>query len=120
MLRTIILIGFVTLSLRAFGDIPTVPHVELGRYAGVWYEIARIPQPSEAGCRCVQAEYTVRSEEQLGVVNTCRRDGAVTQARGTATVVERSAGSKLSVQIPPHRAGEYWIVALDSNYGHAM
>ena len=56
--------------------LPTVPCVDLARFAGRWHEIARLPNAFQRGCVGAQACYTPRRDGTLGVVNTC------TTARG--------------------------------------
>ncbi len=52
-----------------------VPYVDLGRYLGIWYEIlATIPQRFQKGCVGVTAEYSLRENGDIEVVNTCIQD----------------------------------------------
>ncbi|NCO21985.1 MAG: lipocalin family protein, partial [Rhodobacterales bacterium] len=60
------------------------------RYAGTWYEIARYPVPFQRGCVGTMAQYTLRPDGTLGVLNTCRDgalDGPVKQIEGSARLV---------------------------------
>jgi len=78
----------------------TVPHVDLARYAGTWYEIASYPQRFQKGCTGTSATYTLRADGTVEVLNRCARDslnGRVTVARGRAKVVDRTSGAKLKV-----------------------
>ncbi|MGH9902673.1 MAG: lipocalin family protein, partial [Pyrinomonadaceae bacterium] len=61
-----------------------VPSVDLSRYAGLWYEIARLPNRFEEKCAGdVTAQYTLLGADRLKVVNRCRkRDGRMTEAEG--------------------------------------
>jgi apolipoprotein D and lipocalin family protein len=64
-----------------------VPHVDLQRYLGTWHEIATIPQRFQMGCVGVTAEYSLRTNGDIQVVNTCLKetlDGEVRRARGKA------------------------------------
>ncbi len=64
--------------------------VELERYLGRWYEIARYPNRFEKGCEAVTAEYAKRPDGLISVTNTCREgapDGPVRRAIGKAKVV---------------------------------
>src|SRR5687768_8361336 len=58
----------------------TVASVDLSRYAGTWYEIARFPNSFEDGrgieCIEVTATYTPRPDGRLGVLNRCRNAAA--------------------------------------------
>src|SRR5687768_10962053 len=69
--------------------LPTVPSVDLARYAGVWYEIARLPMWFQRHCVSSKAVYTLRPDGAVGVHNECVTDrGGVDQAEGVATVVD--------------------------------
>jgi apolipoprotein D and lipocalin family protein len=42
-------------------ELRTVPHVDIERYVGTWYEIASFPQRFQRGCTGTTATYTIRS-----------------------------------------------------------
>ena len=102
---------------------PTVASVDLNRYAGLWYEIARYPNSFQQDCGGVTAEYTLRDDGKIRVVNTCRT-GDPRSSEGVARVVEGSNGSKLKVQFAPEwvpfAAGDYWILMLAEDYRFAL
>jgi apolipoprotein D and lipocalin family protein len=105
-------------------EIKTVESVDLQRYAGLWYEIARYPNRFEEGCVGVTAEYQVRNARTIDVVNTCHRPGEPTEvAEGVGKVVARS-GARLRVTFAPtwipFAWGDYWILALDEGYQTAL
>ncbi len=100
----------------------TVERVDLKRYAGTWYEIATIPMSFQKGCTGVTATYTLRSDGDVDVVNTCRKervDGELKTAKGKAWSVDPS-NAKLEVRFfwPFH--GSYWVIDLDPDYGWAV
>src|SRR5919112_419129 len=68
-----------------------VPAVDLSRYAGLWYEVARLPNRFEEKCAAdVTAEYTPRDDGRITVVNRCRkRDGRMTEAEGVARLADK-------------------------------
>jgi apolipoprotein D and lipocalin family protein len=105
----------------------TVERVDLQRYAGLWYEIARYPTSFQRNCEGVTAEYSLRPDGRVGVVNTCRAGtatGAPRRARGVATVIEGSNNAKIAVNfapIPlPKGQGNYWVIDLDPAYRTAV
>ncbi|HET6669476.1 MAG TPA: lipocalin family protein, partial [Pyrinomonadaceae bacterium] len=63
-----------------------VPSVDLGKYVGKWYEIARLPNRFEKQCvSTVTATYTLRSDGQIGVLNECKTaSGELRKAKGKA------------------------------------
>jgi apolipoprotein D and lipocalin family protein len=100
----------------------TVESVDVKRYMGRWYEIATIPMSFQKGCVGVTADYTLRPDGEVDVVNTCRKetlDGPERSVKGKAWVVDPS-NAKLEVQFfwPFH--GSYWIIDLDPAYGWAV
>lgn len=97
----------------------TVAHVDLERYMGRWYEIARLPQSFEKDCVGVTADYTLRENGKVTVINTCRKkslDGPVKRARGVARVVDEKTNARLEVSFFWPFWGDYWILELGSNY----
>jgi len=100
-----------------------VPYVDLQRYLGTWYEIATIPQSFQAGCVGVTAEYSLRKNGDIQVVNTCLQetlDGKVRKARGKARVVDRTTNAKLKVSFFWPFRGAYWVIGLDADYKWAI
>jgi apolipoprotein D and lipocalin family protein len=108
-------------------DLRPVASVDLTRYAGRWYEIARYPNRFERGCEAVTADYNVRPDGRVGVTNSCRQGPVGTRIRaveGTAQVIAGSSGARLAVYfapIPlPAGDGNYWIVYLSEDYQYAV
>lgn len=107
-----------------------VPFVDFSRYAGLWYEIARLPNRFEEKCAGdVTAEYTPLGADRLKVVNRCRRrDGRLTQAEGVARLADRKKeNSRLKVRFAPSYLsflpfvwGDYQIIELAPDYSHAL
>jgi len=100
-----------------------VPFVDLQKYLGTWYEIATIPQRFQKGCVGVTAEYKLRPDGDITVVNTCRQgslDGKVRTVRGKAWVVDKKTNAKLRVRFFWPFSGAYWIIGLDADYRWAI
>ncbi|MXU63900.1 lipocalin family protein [Oceanomicrobium pacificus] len=105
--------------------ISTVERVDLERYAGLWYEIARFPNSFERNCVGVTAEYLPRADGSVTVINTCRKnalDGEVERAEGIATVKDGSNGAWLKVKFVQWLpfAGDYLILGLAEDYSLAV
>jgi apolipoprotein D and lipocalin family protein len=101
----------------------TVPKVELPRYVGTWYEIARFPQRFQKDCVATTATYTQRSDGRIDVVNRCRKDslqGREKKVKGVAKVVEPQTNAKLKVRFFGPFWGDYWVVNLDPDYQWAV
>ncbi len=113
-------------------DLPpvkTVASVDLARYSGRWYEIARYPNWFQRGCAGdVTATYEPRDDGRIRVINRCARpDGSVKDAQGEARPVEGAANARLKVRFAPGWLsalpfvwGDYWIVGLADNYLWAL
>ena len=100
----------------------TVDRVDLGRYAGKWFEIATIPMSFQRGCVAVTATYTIREDGDVDVVNTCRKetlDGEERSVKGKAWSVDPS-NAKLEVRFFWPFTGAYWIIDLDPDYRWAV
>jgi len=107
-----------------------VPALDLQRYAGVWYEIARLPNPFQAKCaRSVVVRYGLRDDGRLDVVNECAEtDGRIHRASGVARLADpKGPPSKLKVRFAPAFLsflsavwGDYWVIDLAPDYSYAV
>ncbi|WP_188559295.1 lipocalin family protein [Hymenobacter glacieicola] len=108
---------------KLYAPLPTAAHVDLHKYAGLWYEVARLPTRFEKGCQHVTAEYKLQPDGKVRVLNTCHKEGLngpVETATATARAVD-STNSKLKVQFFWPFEGDYWILDLDlSDYRYAL
>ena len=109
-------------AASAQAPLETVAKVDLNRYTGRWYEIAKYPNVFERKCdRDITATYTLRSDDKIGVVNACKTiDGKPSVASGWAKVVDATTGSKLKVTFFWPFFGNYWIIELGANYEYAV
>ena len=117
-------IGAFSVARATLSEVPleTVPKVDLSRYTGHWFEIARYPNRFERKCDSnAMATYSLRSDGKISVVNTCKtREGKLTQSNGWAQVVDQKTGSKLKVTFFWPFFGDYWIIDLSPNYEYAV
>ncbi len=107
--------------------VKTVDHVDLKKYAGLWYEIARIPNKFQDQCvKGTTAKYTLDDDGEIKVINSCiDEDGEVDDAEGVAKVVDKKSNAKLEVSFVSFLGirpfwGDYWIIGLDENYKWAV
>jgi apolipoprotein D and lipocalin family protein len=101
----------------------TAAHVDLERYLGRWYEIARLPNGFERDCMAVTATYSRNADGSIKVVNRCRKgriDGPEEVADGSATVVDTASNAKLSVTFFWPFAGDYWVLDVSEDYQWAL
>jgi lipocalin/uncharacterized protein YbjT (DUF2867 family)/ligand-binding SRPBCC domain-containing protein len=105
-----------------------VPFVDLDRYAGDWFEIARFPNRFQLQCiGDVRATYARRPDGHVDVVNRCRTAEGDTEARGVARIVDERTFAKLKVRFAPTWLswlpmvwGDYWIIGLAPDYSWAV
>jgi apolipoprotein D and lipocalin family protein len=100
---------------------PPVPvnKVELERYVGEWFSVARIPNRFESDCLQSRAEYSALSDGTLRVVNSCpTKDGKQEEVEGKAWILDPS-NAKLEVGFfhifswyPQFARGNYWVLGL--------
>lgn len=127
-------VGLLLLALtsRTVGaaDTPvrTVPRVDIDRYLGDWYEVARLPNRFQRRCLGdVRASYARRDDGRLDVVNRCRGDEGTVEARGVARIVDTTTGARLKVRFAPAFLsflpqvwGDYWVIGLADDYSWAV
>lgn len=107
--------------------VTTVDQVDLQRYVGLWYEIAKIPNRFQKQCvRGTTAEYKLREDGRITVVNRCfKADGRQDEANGVAKVVDATSNAKLKVSFVSFLGwrpfwGDYWVIGLDEDYQWAI
>ena len=95
--------------------------VDLSRYLGRWYEVARYEQGFQKDCDGVTADYALRDDGMVSVINTCRKpDGAIKQSKGKAKVVDTATGAKLKVSFFGPFYGDYWVLDRADDYSWAI
>lgn len=101
-------------------SLEVVPHVELEKYLGKWYEIAHLPAKFQEGCNETTATYMLSKDGSISVLNQSIKDGKMKQAKGKAKVVDRKSNAKLKVTFFWPFYGDYWIIALGNDYDYAV
>ena len=104
-------------------ELQTVPSVDLSRYLGTWYEIARYPNRFQRDCYRSTATYSLRDDGDIRVVNACRRDGPDGEEKlveGRAWVVDKATNAKLRVRFFWPFWGSYWIIDLGQDYEYVV
>jgi len=123
----IILLFLVSLVLTACSGMPDnitpVKKFELDRYLGKWYEIARLDHSFERGLEKITAEYTLREDGGISVINRgySPKDDEWNVAEGKAYFVNGDNEGYLKVSFFGHFYGSYVIFELDEeNYQYAF
>jgi apolipoprotein D and lipocalin family protein len=124
----------LALSFSACGQgsdvaVKTIPTLDVQRYLGTWYEIAKYPNWFQKKCVSnTKAVYSVRADGTLKVLNSCRTaEGEVSEAEGTARQIGAKDSPKLEVRFAPAWLsfipmvwGDYWVIDLDPQYQVAV
>jgi len=100
-----------------------VKEFELDRYLGQWYEIARLDHSFERGLNNITAEYSLRDDGGVKVINSgfSKEDGEWQQAEGKAFFVDETDIGHLKVSFFGPFYGSYIIFELDQeNYQYAF
>ena len=133
-LRTTLLLACLTLALAgcaSSGDKPppTTLQVDLQRYQGTWYELARLPMFFQRNCVRSEAHYALREDGRIDVDNRCQEhDGQWNEARGIAEPQQPGSTDKLWVRFdnwfsrlaPGLTKGNYWVLYHDPAYRVAL
>ena len=107
----------------------TAKVVDLTRYAGRWFEIARLPMPFQKAGEAAIAEYKGNVDGTISVHNIAiRADGSQHDIHGYAKVLNPPVNTKLAVRfntwfgplIPVPQKGNYWVLYVDEHYQHAI
>ena len=105
-------------STRQSVDLTPVTNVDLPRYLGQWYEIARFDHWFERGMSHTKANYAMREDGHIQVVNSGLKDGKIKTSTGKAKRTDQQGLLRVSFFWPFF--GDYRILWLDDDYQHAL
>ncbi|MCB0283467.1 MAG: lipocalin family protein [Calditrichaeota bacterium] len=125
-----VLISFENISAQDTNNkrnLTTVDSVNINKYMGLWYEIAKIPNSFQDQClKNTTAEYRLQDDGTVEVINSCdENDDSRDKATGLARVVDRKTNAKLEVSFVSIFGwhlfwGDYWIIGLADDYRYAV
>lgn len=107
----------------------TVGEVDLQRYQGTWYEVARLPMFFQRDCVRSEAHYKLQADGSVAVTNRCEtEEGEWQEAKGEAVLQEAGSTDRLWVRFdnwfsrlfPDLTKGHYWVLYLDDVYSTAL
>jgi apolipoprotein D and lipocalin family protein len=121
------LVATVAAAGATESPLATVGGIDVARYSGLWYEIANYPNRFQKVCvRNTTAEYTVRDDGNVRVVNRCTTADGTSNVDGLARRVGDST-DKLEVSFLPAALrwlpigwGDYWVIGLAPDYRYAV
>jgi len=109
----------------ATAPLQAIASLDVPRYLGRWYEIAKFPNRFQQQCVAdTSADYSLLPDGSLQVLNQCRRsNGEMQQALGAARQVGGGNSARLQVRFAPAWLsllpfvwGDYWVIDLDADY----
>ena len=110
-------------SCKSVQNLSTVEQVDVEKYAGKWYEIARLPNSFEKDLKCVTANYTLKDKGKIEVLNqgySIKKEGKVKRAKGVAWVPDLEFPGRLKVSFFRPFSGDYYIISLNPEYKYAL
>jgi len=126
-MQNLLITALIMLSITACKseqkDLTTVKELDLTKYAGTWYEIARLPNSFEKDLECVTATYTVLPNGKVEVLNkgyTNADTSKLKSIKGVAWVPDNNYPARLKVRFFWPFSGKYWVIALDKDYNYAL
>lgn len=121
-----VLPGVATAAGTAAAEpLQSIPSLDVARYMGTWYEIAKYPNRFQRKCASnTRADYSLLPTGRIQVINRCReQDGSLSEAIGTARQIGPADSSRLKVRFAPAFLsflpmvwGDYWVIDLDPEY----
>lgn len=123
----IAIIGASSVSAQTNNPLPvkTVPTLDVSRYLGIWYEIAKFPNWFQKKCAGnAKTVYSLKVDGNIQVLNSCKTsNGDISLAEGAGRQIGPKDSPKLEVRFAaewlsflPLVWGDYWVIDLDSQY----
>ena len=112
-----------TMWAKNYPSLNVVSNINIDRYLGKWFEIARYPNWFQEGCYSVTANYELNDDGSIKVINRCSeggKSGDLREAIGVAHVVDKSTNAKLKVSFFRPFYGNYWIIDVGDDYEYAV
>ncbi len=110
-----------SLSACANEPLDVAPIVDLARFQGQWFEIAKLPRLTQAACTGTTAFYKLR-DGGMDVVNEChldKLDGKLKSSAARVSTTSEGQAAKLSIDVGGF-FGDYWILEVGDNYEYAV
>ena len=108
----------------ALPPVATIAALDVPRYMGTWYEIAKFPNRFQVKCIAnTRAQYLAQTDGSVQVLNSCTTADGTIDALGLAKQVGAANSPKLQVRFAPAWLswlpqvwGDYWVIDLDADY----
>ena len=120
-LSVVLLFSALFLSGCSSGEIPEpVRCLDLERYCGKWYEVARLPNWFEAGMTNVSAEYRLAGAGKIKVVNRGWKDGKLEEVTGWARRMDDDNTGALEVSFFRPFYSPYIVIKIAPDYSYSV
>jgi apolipoprotein D and lipocalin family protein len=112
-------------AVACYDDAPppdVATSVDLERFQGKWYEVAKLPRLTETDCTGTVATYWLRPNGDLDVNSECHvgaLDGPLKTMTATAKVPDHGDPAKLALEVGGFY-GDYWILEVGPSYEYAV
>ena len=100
--------------------VSTIDNLDVARYMGRWYEIARYDHRFEKGMTHITAEYSLMTNGKIKVVNSGIKNGKPKSITGKARFQTKESNGKLEVSFFSFFYSDYYILELDEDYHYAV
>jgi len=110
-------------SRQCDGELQTVDKLDLERYMGKWYEIARYENRHQRGTVATTTEFKLRDDGMIDVISTARKrdlDGKVKTTDAKGWIVDEDSKAKWKVQWFWLLRSDYWMIYVSDDYQHAV
>jgi apolipoprotein D and lipocalin family protein len=113
-----------SLALAACSNDPldVAPNVDLQRFQGKWYEVAKLPRSTQSDCNATTQYFTMNASGGVDVRNECHLGSATGQLKSVAMAAkidDPSVPAKLSLDVGGFY-GDYWILEVGDHYEYAV
>ena len=109
--------GLISAQSKSFDNSP-IPSLDIYRYLGVWYEIARFDHSFERDMDNVIAEYLLRDDGKIDVINSGIKNGKYKVAYGKAKLTDEPGVLRVSFFGPFY--SDYRVLMVDDDYEYAL
>ena len=121
-MRYFIIILFSTFLFSNTPPTP-VPHVDIKKFSGLWYEIARTYNKYEKDCVAATVEYDLQEDNTYKIYNRCFKQvigGDLIEYKGTAEPTSGNSMSKIDMTYFYFFTSEYRVIHLENDYSAAV
>lgn len=114
-----------TTPTAPLAPVAAIAELNVARYMGTWYEIAKFPNRFQVSCAAnTRAQYATQADGSVQVLNSCvTAEGRTLDALGVAKQIGPATSPKLKVRFAPAWLswlpmvwGDYWVIDLDPDY----